>query len=131
MDTTFRLRVRLSTQLRPSTFFRISCSQRRGEEMENDVRWRKLQCADFLTSESEEEQVRGAKMQPLTVVGGIGQRLVSAANLRIESSAGAKSGCGFSLSRPREGRLLPSVRDANGGILAWIWRVDRGLVKFF
>ena len=28
-------------------------------------------------------------MQPLTVVGGIGQRLVSAANLRIEISAGA------------------------------------------
>ena len=43
-------------------------------------------------------------MQPLTVVGGIGQRLVSAANLRIEISAGASSGCGFSLSRPREGR---------------------------
>ena len=46
--------------------------------------------------------------------GGIGQRLVSAANLRIEISAGAVSGCGFSLSNPREGRLLPSVRDANG-----------------
>ena len=43
--------------------------------MENDVRWRKLQCADFLTSESEEEQVRGAKMQPLTVVDRSGQRL--------------------------------------------------------
>ena len=76
-----------------------------------------MQCADFLTSESEEEHVRGAKMHPLTVVGGIGQRLVSAANIPIEISAGAKSGCGFSLSRPREGRLLPSDRDANGGIL--------------
>ena len=43
-------------------------------------------------------------MHPLTVVGGIGQRLVSAANLRIEISAGALVGCGFSLSRPREGR---------------------------
>ena len=69
-----------------------------------EVCCRELQCADFLTSESEEEQVRGAKMQPLTVVGGIGQRLVSAANLLLESSAGASSGCGFSLSRPREGR---------------------------
>ena len=47
----------------------------------------KLQCADFLTSESEEEHVRGAKMHPLTVVDRIGQRLVSAANLRIEISA--------------------------------------------
>ena len=37
-----------------------------------------------------------------------------AANLRIEISAGAVSGCGFSLSSPREGRILPSVRDANG-----------------
>ena len=86
---------------------------------------------DILTSGGEEEHVRGAKMHPLTVVGGIGQRLVSAANLLLESSAGASSGCGFSLSRPREGRQLPSDRDANGGILAWIWRVDRGLVKFF
>ena len=57
-------------------------------------------------------------MQPLTVIGGIGQRLVSAANLLLESSAGANSGCGFSLSRPREGRILPSVRDAKGVILA-------------
>ena len=64
--------------------------------MENDVRWRKLQCADFLTSESEEEQVRGAKMQPLTVMGGSGQRLVPAANIPIEISAAADSGCGFS-----------------------------------
>ena len=40
---------------------------------------------------------------------------VPAANLLLESSAGADSGCGFSLSRPREGRQLPSVRDANGG----------------
>ena len=56
-------------------------------------------------------------MHPLMVVGGIGQRLVSAANLLLESSAGANSGCGFSLSNPREGRLLPSVRDANGGNL--------------
>ena len=39
-----------------------------------------------------------------------------AANLRIEISAGAKSGCGFSLSRPMEGRQLPSERDAKGGI---------------
>ena len=37
-----------------------------------------------------------------------------AANLRIEISAGALVGCGFSLSRPREGRQLPSERDANG-----------------
>ena len=56
-------------------------------------------------------------MHPLTVVDRIGQRLVSAANLRIEISAGAVSGCDFSLSRPREGRQLPSVKDANGGIL--------------
>ena len=56
-------------------------------------------------------------MHPLTVVGGIGQRLVSAANLLLEISAGASSGCGFSLSRPREGRKLPSERDAKGGIL--------------
>ena len=48
--------------------------------------------------------MRGAKMQPLTVVGGIGQRLVSAANLLLEISAGALVGCGFSLSNPREGR---------------------------
>ena len=34
-----------------------------------------LQCADFLTSESEEEHASGAKMHPLTVVGGSGQRL--------------------------------------------------------
>ena len=47
---------------------------------------------------------------------GIGRRLVPAANLHIESSAGADSGCGFSLSNPREGRILPSDRDANGGI---------------
>ena len=40
---------------------------------------------------------------------------VSAANLLLESSAGADSGCGFSLSNPREGRKLPSERDANGG----------------
>ena len=56
-------------------------------------------------------------MHPLTLVGGIGQRLVSAANLLLEISAGALVGCGFSLSRPREGRQLPSVKDANGGIL--------------
>ncbi len=56
-------------------------------------------------------------MQPLTVIGGIGQRLVSAANLLLEFSAGALVGCGFSLSRPREGRLLPSERDAKGGNL--------------
>ena len=56
-------------------------------------------------------------MQPLTVIGGIGRQLVSAANLLLEFSAGAKSGCGFSLSRPREGRLLPSERTANGGNL--------------
>ena len=42
-----------------------------------------------MTSESEEEYVRGAKMQPLTVVDRSGQRLVSAANLHIEISAGA------------------------------------------
>ena len=54
-------------------------------------------------------------MHPLTLVGGIGQRLVSAANLPIEISAGALVGCGFSLSNPREGRKLPSERDANGG----------------
>ena len=47
---------------------------------------------------------------------GIGRRLVPAANLHIEISAGADSGCGFSLSNPREGRILPSDRDANGGI---------------
>ena len=41
---------------------------------------------------------------------------VPAANLRIESSAVALVGCGFSLSRPREGRPLPSERDANGGV---------------
>ena len=56
-------------------------------------------------------------MQPLTVIGGIGRQLVSAANLLLEFSAGAVSGCGFSLSRPREGRLLPSERTANGGNL--------------
>ena len=71
---------------------------------------------DILTSGGEEEHVRGAKMQPLTVIDRSGQRLVSAANLLIGISAGAKSGCGFSLSRPREGRLLPSERDAKGGI---------------
>ena len=47
---------------------------------------------------------------------GIGRRLVSAANLLLEISAGALVGCGFSLSRPREGRLLPSERAANGGV---------------
>ena len=47
---------------------------------------------------------------------GIGRRLVSAANLLLEFSAGAVSGCGFSLSRPREGSQLPSERTANGGI---------------
>ena len=47
---------------------------------------------------------------------GIGRRLVPADNLHILFSAGAGSGCGFSLSNPREGRQLPSVRDANGGI---------------
>ena len=99
--------------------------------MENDVRWRKLQCADFLTSESEEEQVRGAKMHPLTLVGGIGQRLCPLPIFVLSFQQARPSGCGFSLSNPREGRQLPSVRDANGGILAWIWRVDRGLVKFF
>ena len=56
-------------------------------------------------------------MQPLTVVDRSGQRLVSAANLLLEISAGANSGCGFSLSNPREGRQLPSERDANGGII--------------
>ena len=80
-----------------------------------EVCCRDLQCADFLTSGGEEGHVSGAKMHPLTVVGGIGQRLVSAANLLLEISAGANSGCGFSLSRPREGRILPSVRDAKGG----------------
>ena len=75
----------------------------------------KLQCADFLTSESEEEHVRGAKMQPLTVAGGIGQRLpLPIFVLRVQQAR--PSGCGFSLSNPREGRLLPSERDANGGI---------------
>ena len=39
-----------------------------------------------------------------------------AANLLLESSAGANSGCGFSLSNPREGSQLPSERNANGGI---------------
>ena len=39
-----------------------------------------------------------------------------AANLLLKISAGASSGCGFSLSNPREGRLLPSERTANGGI---------------
>ena len=91
----------------------------------------KLQCADFLTSESEEEHVRGAKMQPLTAVGGIGQRLVSAANLHIEISAGANSGCGFSLSKPREGRNCRPKGMRTGELVAGIWRVDRGLVKFF
>ena len=38
-------------------------------------------------------------------------------NLLLESSAGADSGCGFSLSRPREGSQLPSERTANGGII--------------
>ena len=47
------------------------------------VGWRKLQCADFLTSESEEEHVRGAKMQPLTVV----YRDWSAARVRCQSSS--------------------------------------------
>ena len=56
-------------------------------------------------------------MHPLAVVDKIGQRLVSAANLLLEISAGANSGCGFSLSRPREGRKLPSERDENGGNL--------------
>ena len=91
----------------------LFAAQRKGN---GGVTCRKLQCVDFLTSGGEEEQVRGAKMQPLTVVGGSGQRPVSAANLPIEISAGADSGCGFSLSNPREGRLLPSVRDAKGGI---------------
>ena len=62
-----------------------------------EVCCRELQCADFLTSESEEEQVRGAKMQPLAVVDRIGQRLVSAANLLLEISAGA----------PKRLRLFP------------------------
>ena len=36
---------------------------------------KKLQCVDFLTSGGEEEHVRGAKMQPLTVIDRSGQRL--------------------------------------------------------
>ena len=35
--------------------------------------------------------------------------------LRVQQAR--PSGCGFSLSRPREGRLLPSERTANGGNL--------------
>ena len=34
----------------------------------------------------------------------------------LRSQQTRTSGCGFSLSSPREGRLLPSERDANGGI---------------
>ena len=40
-----------------------------------------------------------------------------AANLLLEISAGAVSGCGFSLSSPMEGRQLPSEKAANGGII--------------
>ena len=35
----------------------------------------------------------------------------------LRSQQTRTSGCGFSLSRPREGRLLPSERDAKGGNL--------------
>ena len=70
----------------------LFAAQRKGN---GGVTRRKLQCVDFLTSGGEEEQVRGAKMQPLTVLDRSGQRPVSAANLLLESSAGAKSGCGF------------------------------------
>ena len=57
---------------------------------------------DILTSGGEEEHVRGAKMHPLTCSRQDWSAAVSAANLLFESSAGADSGCGFSLSRPRE-----------------------------
>ena len=68
-----------------------------------------LSVAEGLRDEGEDTVV--------TMVKGIGRLLVSAANLPIEISAGANSGCGFSLSNPREGRKLPSVRDANGEII--------------
>ena len=55
-------------------------------------------------------------MQPLTVVGGIGQRLVSAANLPIGSSAGADKRLRLFPEQPEGGQALPSERDANGGI---------------
>ena len=50
-------------------------------------------------------------------VRGCEQRLVPAVTFLLGISAGALVGCGFSLSNPREGRKLPSVRDANGGII--------------
>ena len=43
-------------------------------------------------------------MHPLTCSGRDWSAAVSAANLLLEISAGAVSGCGFSLSNPREGR---------------------------
>ena len=48
-------------------------------------------------------------MQPLTVVGGIGQRLVSAANLRIEISAGASKRLRLFPEQP-EGGQAAAVR---------------------
>ena len=57
-----------------------------------EVCCRDLQCADILTSGGEEMIKEG-------LAGG-----GDADNLPIENSAGADSGCGFSLSRPREGR---------------------------
>ena len=69
-----------------------------------------------MTSVGEKEQVRGAKMHPLTVVGGIGQRLVSAANLLLEISAGAPKRLRLFPEQTEGGQALPSERDANGGI---------------
>ena len=56
-------------------------------------------------------------MHPLTVVGGIGQRLCPLPIFLLGFQQARPSGCGFSLSRPREGRKLPSERDAKGGIV--------------
>ena len=56
-------------------------------------------------------------MHPITVLGGSGQRLVSAANLPIEISAGAPKRLRLFPEQPEGGQGLPSERDANGGIL--------------
>ena len=58
----------------------------------------------------------GCILAPLTVIGGSGQRLCPLPIFLLKSQQARPSGCGFSLSNPREGRQLPSERDANGGI---------------
>ena len=69
-----------------------------------------------MKSKDRKSFINHSMVQMMCKMGGIGQRLCPLPIFLLKFQQARPSGCDFSLSRPREGRQLPSVRDANGGI---------------